>query len=92
MQEEKTEKLKTYLRRLDAGEDLENVRKDFVANFKDVSAEEILNAEQSLISEGVPVSKVTNLCDIHSALFEGKTCAANENIPEIGRASCRERV
>ena len=83
MQEEKTEKLKTYLRRLDAGEDLENVRKDFVANFKDVSAEEIMSAEQSLISEGVPVSKVTNLCDIHSALFEGKTCAANENIPAI---------
>ena len=44
MQEEKTEKLKTYLRRLDAGEDLESVRKDFVANFKDVSAEEIMSA------------------------------------------------
>lgn len=65
--------LKSYIQRLSAGEDLESVRKDFVANFKDVDAMEIAKAEQTLIQEGTPVAEVTKLCDVHSALFHGAT-------------------
>lgn len=65
--------LKSYVGRLSKGEDLESVRKDFVKNFSDVEAIEIAQAEQALISGGVPVAEVQKLCDVHSALFHGKT-------------------
>ncbi|MBR3018352.1 MAG: DUF438 domain-containing protein [Clostridia bacterium] len=71
--ESRTEQLKAYLRRLGAGEDLESVRADFVAHFRDVEASEIMKAEQELIQEGTPLSEVQKLCDIHSALFHGTT-------------------
>ena len=67
------EKLKSYLSRLGSGEDLESVRADFVKNFSDVDPAEIMKAEQELIKEGTPLNKVQKLCDIHSALFHGKT-------------------
>lgn len=65
--------LKSHVGRLSKGEDLESVRKDFVDNFADVEAIEIAQAEQALISGGVPVAEVQKLCDVHSALFHGKT-------------------
>ena len=71
--EERTKLLKEYLNRLGEGESLEQVRKEFVANFSEVDPLEIAMAEQSLIKSGYPVEKVKNLCDIHSALFHGKT-------------------
>ncbi len=71
--EGRAELLQSYVRRLSNGEDLESVRKDFVANFKDVDALEIANAEQALIKGGVPVAEVQKLCDVHSALFHGAT-------------------
>ena len=67
--EDRLELLKSYIQRLSQGQDLEEVRKDFVKNFKDVSSKEIMEAEQSLILGGVPLKKVQKLCDIHSALF-----------------------
>ncbi len=39
--------------------------------FEGVSASEISEAEQALISEGLPVSEVQRLCDVHSAVFRG---------------------
>lgn len=71
--EERIELLKSYLKRLGEGEDLEVVRKDFVANFKDVDASEIMKAEQSILAEGTPLTEVQKLCDVHSALFHGAT-------------------
>ena len=65
--------LKSYVSRLTAGEDLESVQADFAANFEDVDATEIMDAEQQLIAEGAPLPEVTRLCDVHSALFHGAT-------------------
>lgn len=65
--------LKSYLKRLGEGEDLESVRADFTANFADVDPSEIMKAEQELISEGTPITEVQKLCDVHSALFHGAT-------------------
>ncbi len=67
------EQLKSYLKRLGAGEDLESVRKDFVEKFSEVEASEIMQAEQELIKEGTPITEVQKLCDVHSALFHGAT-------------------
>lgn len=69
----RTEQLKDYLKRLNSGEDLENVRADFVRNFSEVEASEIMQAEQEMLKEGTPLSEVQKLCDIHSALFHGAT-------------------
>lgn len=71
--EARMELLKGYLRRLGSSEDLESVRADFVENFRDVEASEIMRAEQELMKEGTPLSDVQKLCDIHSALFHGAT-------------------
>jgi DUF438 domain-containing protein len=69
----RTEQLKSYLKRLGEGEDLEDVRADFVREFGDVEASEIMQAEQEMMKEGTPLSEVQRLCDIHSALFHGAT-------------------
>lgn len=61
--------LKGYLKRLSKGEDLELVRRDFVKDFKEVDATEIIKAEEELMDEGTPVEEIQKLCDVHSALF-----------------------
>ncbi len=71
--DERSALLKSYVRRLTEGEDLESVREDFAAKFSDVDASEIMTAEQELIAEGTPLPEVTRLCDVHSALFHGAT-------------------
>ena len=86
--------LKSYVQRLSSGEDIESVRKDFAANFSDVSAVEIARAEQTLLSEGTKLSDVQRLCDVHSALFHGAT--RSERIAnaekEVERSAEEERV
>ncbi|MBR4015823.1 MAG: DUF438 domain-containing protein [Anaerotignum sp.] len=69
----RTEQLKAYLRRLGDGEALEKVRADFVRDFGEVDASEIMKAEQELLQEGTPLTEVQKLCDVHSALFHGAT-------------------
>lgn len=69
----RSEQLKAYLKRLGEGEELEDVRADFVREFGEVEASEIMQAEQELLKEGTPLSEVQRLCDVHSALFHGAT-------------------
>ncbi len=73
MEEKNIILLKDYIKRLSSGEDLESVRADFVENFSAVEAFNIMQAEQQLMKEGVPFTEVQKLCDVHSALFHGKT-------------------
>ena len=70
---ERREQLKAYLKRLGDGEALEAVRADFVRDFGEVEASEIMEAEQELLKEGTPLGEVQRLCDVHSALFHGST-------------------
>lgn len=71
--DQRTEQLKSYLKRLGEGDSLDNVRADFVKNFSEVDASEIMKAEQQLLAEGTPLEEVQKLCDVHSALFHGST-------------------
>lgn len=68
-----TEKIKTYLKRLGAGEKIDSVREDFVREFREVDPAEIMQAEQELLREGTPLEEVQRLCDVHAALFHGTT-------------------
>lgn len=71
--EQRIKKLTEYLQRLGVGEELEEVRKDFVKEFSDVQASEIMEAEQELMKRGTPLEEVQRLCDVHAALFHGVT-------------------
>lgn len=86
-----SEKIKSYLKRLNDGEDMETVRADFAQHFKDVDATEIMKAEQELIAGGQPVKEVKELCDIHSALFH-KTDAAKADDFHHGMHHDQERM
>lgn len=80
--DERVDALKKLIRRVGNGEPIEDVRKDFVNQFESVSVHEIADAEQSLIADGMDPQEVMKLCDLHSALFHGKTEAeiwAEEN-------------
>lgn len=74
--------LKSYLARLSGGENMDSVRADFVENFKDVEASEIMRAEQEMMKEGTPLAEVQKLCDLHSALFHGSTTEEKLTIAE----------
>ena len=73
LSDSRTDQLKSYLKRLGQGESLESVRADFVREFGEVEASEIMKAEQELLQEGTPLAEVQKLCDVHSALFHGAT-------------------
>lgn len=75
---ERQKLIKSYIRRLSDGENIENVRKDFKEKFDGVSSSEIMDAEEALLNEGVDKDEVRKLCDVHSSLFHGMT--ENENI------------
>lgn len=89
----RTEQLKGYLKRVSAGESLERVRSDFAREFGEVEASEIMKAEQGLMAEGMPLTEVQKLCDLHSALFHGAT--KEERIAnaekEVAASLARER-
>ncbi|MBQ6735683.1 MAG: DUF438 domain-containing protein [Lachnospiraceae bacterium] len=91
--DERTEQLKGYLKRVSAGESLERVRSDFAREFGEVEASEIMKAEQGLMAEGMPLTEVQKLCDLHSALFHGAT--KEERIAnaekEVAASLARER-
>lgn len=64
-------KLKDIIRKLHDGHTVGEVREELAAAFGHVSAEEISQAEQALIREGVTVAEVQRLCDVHAAVFKG---------------------
>ena len=79
IQNDRIEKLKSYLKRLGEGERLEAVRKNFAAEFQGVEASEIMKAEEAILAEGTPITEVQKLCDVHSALFHGTTDYSNKH-------------
>ncbi|MGI6234206.1 MAG: DUF438 domain-containing protein [Christensenellales bacterium] len=64
------DQLKHIIQQLHEGMSLDEARAKFASVFSQVSAEEISAAEQALIDEGLPVSEVQRLCEVHAAVFE----------------------
>lgn len=73
MAENKTEQLKAILDRLNAGEEIETVQKDFIREFEDVPINDIFQAEKELIQAGVPAQELKKLCSFHEVLFHGRS-------------------
>lgn len=67
---EKQEKLKSIIKRLHEGADIESVKKEFSKLIKNVSPDEISDMENALINEGMPAEEVQRLCDIHVEVFK----------------------
>jgi len=63
--------LKEIIRDLHNGKTVDEVKGRFEETFDGVSAEEITQAEQALIMEGLPITEVQRLCDVHTAVFKG---------------------
>ena len=62
--------LKDIIGRLNAGGDVEELKKRFAALLRDVTGAEIGAMEQELIAEGLPEDEVRRLCDVHVKVFE----------------------
>lgn len=71
--------LKELISELHDGKSVDDVKEKFAEVFGNVSAEEIAQAEQALIADGLPVTEVQRLCDVHASVFKG-------SIEEIHRA------
>ncbi|HHZ00787.1 MAG TPA: DUF438 domain-containing protein, partial [Tissierellia bacterium] len=54
--------IKEVIKELHEGKSVDEVKKKFQEAFEGVSATEISEAEQALISEGLPVTEVQRLC------------------------------
>ena len=63
--------IKDIIRQLHEGKSINEVKAQFDAVFKGVSAGEISEAETALVMEGVPISEIQKLCDVHAAVFKG---------------------
>lgn len=63
--------LKQLISELHNGKSVEEVKQKFAETFEGVSVSEISEVEQALIMDGMPVSEVQRLCDVHAAVFKG---------------------
>lgn len=63
--------IKELIGQLHQGKSVDEVKQRFAEAFEGVSAEEISQAEQALIADGLPVTEVQRLCDVHAAVFKG---------------------
>lgn len=79
----RSEFLKSIIKRLHDGESVDSVKNEFKEVFKDVPASEIAEAERLLIAGGMPVEEIQRLCDVHASLFEGEVVNDTEGF-EMG--------
>lgn len=63
--------IKEIIKELHDGKTVDEVKQKFDDAFSGVSATEIGAAEQALIADGLPVSEIQKLCDVHAAVFKG---------------------
>jgi len=62
--------IREVIRRLHAGESVEDLKEKFGEAIRGATAGEIAEAERALIGEGVSVSEIQRLCDLHVAIFQ----------------------
>ncbi len=63
--------LKSLIKQLHEGRSVADVRAEFARHFSTVSALEISQLEQELVQEGLPITEIQRLCDVHADLFKG---------------------
>jgi DUF438 domain-containing protein len=75
-------KLKELILQLHDGESEEQVRQALIESLGSIPYGEVVEVEQELIEEGLPLEEVLKLCDVHSAVLEGRVdLSASRDIP-----------
>ena len=67
---ERQDKLKKLIKKIHDGMPIDEAKKLFKADFEEISTDEIVAMEQSLIDEGMKVEEIQSLCDVHAAVFD----------------------
>jgi uncharacterized protein len=76
-------KLKELILKLHEGESQERVRQELLVSLSRIPYGEVVEVEQELIAEGLPIEEVLKLCDAHSAVLEGRVdLSAIKTIPD----------
>jgi uncharacterized protein len=65
------QRLKELILKLHSGVNQEVVRQELIGSLSNIPYGEVVEVEQELINEGLPVEEVMELCDIHSAVLDG---------------------
>ncbi|MGM0375703.1 MAG: DUF438 domain-containing protein [Bacteroidota bacterium] len=65
------EKLKELILKLHEGNDPVKVRNELTETLQNIPYGEVVEVEQELIEQGLPVEEVLRLCDVHSEVLEG---------------------
>lgn len=68
--DERKQELRYIITHLNSEKDIPKMKKRFSKLLANLSPEEIAEAEQALIAEGVPVEEVQKLCEIHVDAFK----------------------
>ena len=75
-------KLKELILKLHSGESPELVRQELVRSLSGIPYGEVVEVEQELIEDGLPLEDVLALCDIHSEVLHGAVdLSASKQIP-----------
>jgi len=78
----KKEKLKEILKKLHAGENVEELKKKAKELLASISPMEIPLIEQELMQEGIDVEEIARMCDLHVELFREAVARKAEAAPE----------
>jgi len=81
--EQRKVEIKNLLKKLNQGVSMHDVQMEFMEKFSDVTYDEILEAEQSLIKDGIEVKEVMRLCDVHSVMFHDSIRSTDEALKEV---------
>lgn len=71
--------IKQVISELHQGKTVEEVKGRFEEAFQGVSATEISEVEQALVAEGLPISEIQRLCDVHAAVFKGSIAEIHQS-------------
>ncbi len=65
-------RLKELILKLHEGSEPDEVRRELEVSLGSIPYGEVVEAEQELVAEGLPVEEIQKLCDIHSAVLAGR--------------------
>ena len=65
------EALREVIKKLHQGQSVESLTSEFGEAIQNATASEIAEAERDMIAEGIPVTDIQQLCDLHVAVFRG---------------------
>lgn len=78
-QEYKQRKLKEMIQQLHAGVNQQTVKEQFIAEFGEISVQEISALEHALVKDGLAVEEIQRLCDVHADVFKGSISDIHKN-------------